>query len=65
MKMTVPKPLRCAIYTTEHNLDLGFNWRDASVKPVKPTCCRSTLTMVGCLAPCSRVEPCSSWLLES
>jgi site-specific DNA recombinase len=32
MKMTVPKPLRCAIYTrksTEHNLDLAFNSLDA------------------------------------
>jgi hypothetical protein len=48
--MTIPEPLRCAIYTTEHNLDLAFNSRDASEKPVKPlsrarplraeTCCR-------------------------
>ncbi len=32
MKVTVPKPLRCAIYTrksTEHNLDLAFNSLDA------------------------------------
>src|ERR1700726_3415521 len=32
MKMTVPKPLRCSIYTrksTEHNLDLAFNSLDA------------------------------------
>jgi site-specific DNA recombinase len=32
MKMTIPKPLRCAIYTrksTEHNLDLAFNSLDA------------------------------------
>src|SRR5580700_9572053 len=32
MKMTVPKPLRCAIYTrksTEHNLDLAFTSLDA------------------------------------
>ena len=32
MKITVPKPLRCAIYTrksTEHNLDLAFNSLDA------------------------------------
>ena len=32
MKMTVSKPLRCAIYTrksTEHNLDLAFNSLDA------------------------------------
>jgi site-specific DNA recombinase len=32
MKMTMPKPLRCAIYTrksTEHNLDLAFNSLDA------------------------------------
>src|SRR6202011_4308657 len=32
MKATVPKPLRCAIYTrksTEHNLDLAFNSLDA------------------------------------
>jgi site-specific DNA recombinase len=32
MKMTAPKPLRCAIYTrksTEHNLDLAFNSLDA------------------------------------
>jgi len=32
MKMAVPKPLRCAIYTrksTEHNLDLAFNSLDA------------------------------------
>jgi site-specific DNA recombinase len=32
MKMTTPKPLRCAIYTrksTEHNLDLAFNSLDA------------------------------------
>jgi site-specific DNA recombinase len=32
MKMTVPKPLRCAIYTrksTEYNLDLAFNSLDA------------------------------------
>jgi site-specific DNA recombinase len=32
MKLTVPKPLRCAIYTrksTEHNLDLAFNSLDA------------------------------------
>jgi hypothetical protein len=36
MRMTIPEPLRCAIYTTEHNLDLAFNSRDASEKPVKP-----------------------------
>jgi site-specific DNA recombinase len=32
MKPTIPKPLRCAIYTrksTEHNLDLAFNSLDA------------------------------------
>src|SRR5260370_13941195 len=32
MKLTMPKPLRCAIYTrksTEHNLDLAFNSLDA------------------------------------
>src|ERR1700732_54746 len=32
MKTTMPKPLRCAIYTrksTEHNLDLAFNSLDA------------------------------------
>jgi site-specific DNA recombinase len=32
MKMSTPKPLRCAIYTrksTEHNLDLAFNSLDA------------------------------------
>ena len=32
MKMAIPKPLRCAIYTrksTEHNLDLAFNSLDA------------------------------------
>jgi site-specific DNA recombinase len=32
MKPTLPKPLRCAIYTrksTEHNLDLAFNSLDA------------------------------------
>ena len=32
MKVTIPKPLRCAIYTrksTEHNLDLAFNSLDA------------------------------------
>jgi DNA invertase Pin-like site-specific DNA recombinase len=32
MKIAVPKPLRCAIYTrksTEHNLDLAFNSLDA------------------------------------
>jgi site-specific DNA recombinase len=32
MKVTTPKPLRCAIYTrksTEHNLDLAFNSLDA------------------------------------
>src|SRR3984957_3051729 len=32
MKMIMPKPLRCAIYTrksTEHNLDLAFNSLDA------------------------------------
>jgi len=32
MKITTPKPLRCAIYTrksTEHNLDLAFNSLDA------------------------------------
>jgi hypothetical protein len=75
MRMTIPEPLRCAIYTTEHNLDLAFNSRDASEKRVKPlsrarplraeTCCRSTLTMVGCLAPRSRGRACSFWLPES
>jgi DNA invertase Pin-like site-specific DNA recombinase len=32
MMMTIPMPLRCAIYTrksTEHNLDLAFNSLDA------------------------------------
>src|SRR6202162_846478 len=32
MKLTMPRPLRCAIYTrksTEHNLDLAFNSLDA------------------------------------
>jgi hypothetical protein len=38
-KMTIPKPLRCAIYTrksTEHNLDLAFNSLDAHGKETCP-----------------------------
>ena len=37
MKASVPKPLRCAIYTrksTEHNLDLAFN----SLDPQREAC---------------------------
>jgi hypothetical protein len=39
MKVIMPKPLRCAIYTrksTEHNLDLAFNSLDAQREVQNP-----------------------------
>ena len=69
MKPSVPKPLRCAIYTrksTEHNLELAFNSLDAQreaceayVKSQAHEGCQTAMTMAASQAPRSSVLLCS------